>query len=341
MADQGSLDAAIDRALGFLTQAQLPSGEFRVLTSFRLDMSDEGIPDPSVFPTAFVLNSLSFAPGTEQLRARAADFLIAQRGPGDLWRHWTRDHEYFHTLPADVDDTACSSAALLRCDRDAGANREALLANRDVTGRFLTWFIPRLDWRGLAHARLTWPHLLHPIVLTLFFRRTSAARADIDAGVNANVLHYLGAYPGHEQLVDWLCAILAHSREDDSDKWYDSRFVLWYLFARALVPLTDKAAPRLLARLATATPETALDRALAMLVRIICNEPVSESETDQLLSLQAADGSWPRAAVYFGGRERRKDGTLAPPHPDTPRWGSEELTTGFCIEALARLVHKS
>jgi len=46
-----------------------------------------------------------------------------------------------------------------------------------------------------------------------------------------------------------------------------------------------------------------------------------------LESVQAADGSWPPAAMYFAGPR------LDPP---LPRWGSEELTTGFCVEALAR-----
>lgn len=330
---------ATARALAFLRGAQQPSGEFRVFTSFRPDMADEGTPDPSVFPTAFILQSLSTAPGAETIRARAADFLAAQRGPGNLWRHWTRAHPHFHTLPADIDDSCCASMALRASGRDIATARALILGNRDREGRFLTWFIPRLRWQGRALSRLTARHYAHPLVLALFFRRTSAAPGDIDAGVNANVLHYLGGYPGHERVVSWLCDILRDRREADADKWYDNRFVLWYLFARALVPLSREAPALLLARLGDAAPETALDRALALSTRRLCGGAVAAGEIDALLSLQAGDGSWPRAAVYFGGRERRRDGTLAPPHPDTPRWGSEELTTGFCVEALTRCGH--
>ncbi|MCA1632273.1 MAG: hypothetical protein LC802_00805 [Acidobacteria bacterium] len=43
-----------------------------------------------------------------------------------------------------------------------------------------------------------------------------------------------------------------------------------------------------------------------------------------LLAEQLADGEWPRAALYYGGPKKFYG------------WGSEELTTGFCLEALLR-----
>jgi hypothetical protein len=268
------------------------------------------------------------------MRAKGERFLRDQRDPSGLWRHWTRDHALFRTLPADADDTACASAALAKSGM--GADPALLLANRDRRGRFLTWFVPGLRWRGWRHARLTLPLLRHPLVLAMFFRQTSAAPGDVDAGVNANVLHYLGRFEGHEAVVEYLLGILLDGRESDADKWYDNPFVLWYLFARALVPLTPDATPLLLSRIAPATPQNALERALAITVRLVCGTPPDDSDISALIDSQSADGSWPRAAVYFGGRERRRDGTLAPAHPDTPRWGSEELTTAFAVEALAR-----
>jgi hypothetical protein len=335
-----SVESALLRAIGFLERAQLPSGEFRIFTSLLPDMADEGTIDPSVFPTALMVHSLTFSAGTEAIRERALDFLEGQRDPGGLWRHWTRDHSHFKTLPADVDDTCCVSSVLAQAGR-TGADPRLLLANRDARGRFLTWFIPRWSWRGLRHARVTWPHLLHPVILFFFFRQTSAAPRDVDAGVNANALHYLGTFAGHQAVVDYLLAILRDGSEADADKWYDSRFVLWYLFARALVPLTPDAAPLLLARLRADEPQSALERALAIATRLTCGDALSGAVLEPLLSEQASNGSWRRAAVYFGGRERRRDGTLAPAHPDTPRWGSEELTTCFAVEALARWLRLS
>lgn len=46
---------------------------------------------------------------------------------------------------------------------------------------------------------------------------------------------------------------------------------------------------------------------------------------DSVSSLQQmADRSWPRASLYYSGPKKRY------------AWGSEELTTGFCLEALLR-----
>ncbi len=137
-------------------------------------------------------------------------------------------------------------------------------------------------------------------------------------------------------MVARLVEILRRDGEADADKWYENPFVLWYFFARALGHRSDEARERLVAKLDAAAPASALELALSIAARRYCGAVPPESLIDALLAAQSADGSWPRAPVYFGGRERRRDGTLAPAHPDTPHWGSEELTTGFCIEALAR-----
>lgn len=336
LADRDAVRAGLARGLAFLEAAQLANGEFRVFTSLRRDMADEGTPDPSVFPTAMIAHCLSYAGEADATRGRALDFLLTQRDRNGLWRHWTRAHPFFRQLPPDLDDTACVSAALAQTGRPGAAERALLLANRDRHGRFLTWIVPGMRWRGAAHARAAWPQLAHLPTLVMFFRKTSAAPGDVDAGVNANVLHYLGACPGHEAVVDWLLDIVRNRGEADADKWYENPFMLWYLFARALAPLSAEAPAAILARLDEREPAAALEHALAIATRLSCGAQPRPEEIEGLLAAQAADGSWPRAAVYFGGRERRADGRLAPAHPDTPHWGSEEVTTGFAVEALAR-----
>lgn len=328
--------SATAKGLAFLERAQLPSGEFRVLTSLRKDMAGECEPDPSIFPTALVAHSLSFARDAEPMRGRALAFLLAQRDRHGLWRHWTRDHPFFRQLPPDMDDTSCASAALAAAGSSEGADPALLLANRDARGLFLTWITPRRRWTGRAHMRVTLPQLRHLVTLWFFFKKTSAAPGDVDAGVNANSLHYLGDFPGHERVVAMLVDILRRKGEADADKWYDNPFVLWYFFARALGPRSAEGRNLLLDRLAAATPASALENALSIAARLYCGAVPPADLVEALLADQAADGSWRRAPVYFGGRERNRDGTLAPAHPDTPNWGSEELTTGFCVEALSR-----
>lgn len=334
--DRNDVRVAIVRGLAFLEGAQLDSGEFRVVTSLRRDMAGACEPDPSIFPTALVAHCLSFAPAADMMRGRARAFLRTQRDRHGLWRHWTTDHPFFRQLPPDMDDTCCVSAALAAAGSAEVADPALLLANRDAHGMFLTWIMPRARWTGPTHMRVTLPQLRHLVTLWFFFKKTSAAPGDVDAGVNANCLHYLGDFPGHERVVARLVDILRRNGEADADKWYENPFVLWYFFARALGNRSAEARALLLAKLDAAAPASALEFALSIAARLYCGATPSESLIEALLARQSADGSWPRASVYFGGRERRCDGTLAPAHPDTPHWGSEELTTGFCIEALAR-----
>ncbi|WCM27088.1 hypothetical protein NDN01_24425 [Sphingomonas sp. QA11] len=335
--DRADVRAALAGGLAFLERVQLDSGEFRVVTSLRRDMTGDCEPDPSIFPTALIAHCLSFAPAANLMRDRGLAFLLAQRDRHGLWRHWTRDHPFFRQLPPDMDDTCCVSAALATAGSTDGADPALLLANRDAQGMFLTWIMPRARWMGRAHMRVTLPQLRHLVTLWFFFKKTSAAPADVDAGVNANCLHYLGSFPGDARVVERLVGILRRGGEPDADKWYENPFVLWYFFARALGDRSEEARGLLLARLDAAPPTSALEIALSIAARLYCGAMPPDELIDALLARQSSDGSWPRAPVYFGGRERRRDGSLAPAHPDTPHWGSEELTTGFCIEALARV----
>ena len=55
---------------------------------------------------------------------------------------------------------------------------------------------------------------------------------------------------------------------------------------------------------------------------------VQERAAQWLVAAQREDGSWPARAFYAGPE---------PPAVHAYYWGSEELTTAMCLEALARL----
>jgi len=300
---------ALERAIAFLERQQLPTGELAVLAA--------GKPDRSIFPTAIAAHALSFAPGAEPVRNRALDFLLAEMGPRGLWKHWTRDHPHQHQLPPDLDDTSCASAALATGGRTFPDNRPLLLRNRNRRGLLYTW-------------RLTFTQLRHPLVCYAFFTQTSAKPFDVDAVVNANALHYLGRVP---EVVEHLLSVLRDNRESQCDKWYENPFVVWYFFSRALHAIAPEAGALIVRKVRGAIPSNALEHALAICALRYWNE---SAPLEPLLALQLPSGAWPAAAMYHGGRKRHRDGTFAAPHPDTPHWGSEELTTAFCIEALAR-----
>jgi hypothetical protein len=307
----GTADA-IRRGVAFLASTQHPSGELQVLAS--------GQPDPSVFPTAVMTHSLSFVPEADEVRAKALDFLEEEMSARGLWRHWPQRHPQHHLLPPDLDDTSCAAATLRAAGRTFPDQRGLLLANRTRQGLFRTWVLTRTELR-------------HPLVLCLFFHRTSARPFDVDAVVNANVVHYLGPRPETRAAVDFLLRVLRDHRERACDKWYDDPFAVWYFFSRALRATAPEAGLLFEEKLASANPAHALHHALAACVRHDWQLPVSVAP---LLALQREDGSWPAAPLYHGGRRRRRDGTFDAPHPDTPHWGSDELTTAFAIEALAR-----
>lgn len=326
---------AITRALDFLERSQLGDGSFAVMTSVDPAMTTGCTPDPSVFPTALIAQSLGGVPAAAGLLGRALDFLTAEQDKHGLWRHWTGAHPYCRQLPPDLDDTCCASHALQAGGRSPPKNREILLANRQRRGLFQTWVTPRLrPVASVVHWRATLPQLLHAPTLALFFRRTSARPDDVDAVVNANTLHYLGLSEATRPVADHLLDILRRNREGHCDKWYENPFAIWYFFSRALHGAVPEASEIIIGRLDAARPENMLETALALLTRLNCGDRPGGDAITALLAGQMTSGAWPRAALYHGGRRRLGDGSFAPPHPDTPHWGSEELTTAFCIQAL-------
>jgi hypothetical protein len=324
---------AIARGAAFLEASQLASGEIPVLATTDPTLADGAQLDPSIFPTAVAAQALAVCPEAATVHGRACNFLRAEKDRNGLWRHWTREHEHVRSLPPDLDDTSCASAALAAAGTPI-ANRDILLANRRGDGLFLTWVVPRPSTTGAAQAWL--PQLAHLPTLYMFFRETSAAPGDVDAVVNANALFYLRDFGRRDAVVDYLLAVLRDSREADCDKWYENRFAILYFLSRALRASGAKAGELVLERLAAAPPAFALEAAFAACAMLDWERDPGEAAVALLLDPQLPDGGWPRAALYHGGRERRRDGSFAPRHPDTPHWGSEALTAAFCLEALSR-----
>ena len=329
--------SALARAVAFLERSQRPDGEIPVQATIGPDPARLGDDDPSVFPTALAAWSLSFHPPAAKVRDRALGFLLEQSDRHGLWRHWTREHPQFASLPPDLDDTSCACAALARAGRAVPDVRDILLGNRNRTGLFQTWFIPRARWTGTAHMKAVLPQLLHLPTLHLFFKQTSAAPSDADAVANANALFHLGRIPETEAVEAHLIGILRDGRESQCDKWYENPFAIWYFLSRALGTSEAESAEIIDRRIAAAPPRSAMEAALAISSLVNLGRVAPESLAEFLRSEQLPSGAWARSLLYHGGRARTDDGTYAAPHPDTPYWGSEALSTALCIEALARL----
>jgi hypothetical protein len=262
--------------------------------------------DGSPFATAMIVYSLSFArhpesPEIPPMLQRGAEFLAREMvGPG-LWRYWTATNG--RPIPPDLDDTACISAVLVRHGYLLfDVNVPVILRYRDEQGRFLTW-VHRGD------------------------------RNDVDSVVNANVLWYLGDRPETRAACDYLNRIVVEGAEAGSSWYYEDSLALYYAISRAwesgvrrLEPACRALPPRIAARQqADGSFGNVVNSALAVCTLLNLGEPHHPAvarAVGSLLAEQGADGSWPRVAVWRGGGW----------------YGSEELSTGLCVEALARAI---
>lgn len=337
----GQLSTATARGLAYLQQHQFPNGEFAVYCAADAPMQGWTRPDSSVFPTALIASCLlpvAGLPQVDEMLTRATHFLRYQMNHGGLWNHFTELHRYRYLCPLDVDDTACVSA-LFRArglDCPVPTNVPLLLANRNSQGLFYSWFLLRPRWvNNRTYWRVTLPELLRPVQSILFWYGVEASRNDVDGVVNANALFYLGDITETQPVIAYLLRIIAENKEADCDLWYRDPFFVYYFFTRCyhagitkLEPLRTPIIARILAQ---AQPDGRLGHTLADTAWAVCSllnlcshPPELAAAVHYLLQAQQPSGEWPRWLLYYGGPKLLMG------------WGSEEMTTAFCLEALAR-----
>ena len=336
-----SMSTGITRGLSYLKQHQFPNGEFCSYIAADAPMKRWCIPDTAVFPSILIANSLLFLsdyPEVEEILKKTAQFLEYQMQRGGVWHHFTNRHPLRKIAPLDVDDTVCASSFFRerKMNIPAPTNIPLLLANTNKHGLFYSWIIlrPRPN-RNLTYWRLVLPELLRPVQSFLFWRKMECERSDVDAVVNANVLYYLGDTEQTQPVIHYLLKIIAENKEEDCDKWYRNIFSVYYFLSRnyykdihKLEPARQPVIERILSR---AKPdgrigENVLDTALAVcaLLNWKHKAPEMEKAVRFILNAQANSGEWERWLLYYGGPKLLQG------------WGSEEMTTGYCLEALAR-----
>jgi hypothetical protein len=332
------VECAIASGLEFLKRSQLPSGSFALYRSYDPALEEGCVDDPSPFGTALIAYCLTFldcATARQIVERAAAFFLDEMTGPG-LWRYWTSNHPYYRNIPPDLDDIACISLVLRRQGVEFPDNRRLILSTRNPAGLFYTWLIPRFRPLGaVRYWRYTFPQLLRPIPFVLFWTLFSSRPADVDGVVNANVLFYLGDGPTMRPVVDYLVGIIERRREATCDKWHRNRFTFYYALSRNLASGVDgfdcvreTMVQRICEALRGDDGDTmnVLDTALAACALMNCGAAPAElyGAMRTLLAAQRAGGEWGAFPMYYGGPV------------NSPGYGSEELTSGFCLEALTR-----
>lgn len=344
---------SVRKGLVFLSEKQTPSGGFHCMTAWSFNCVNDDMQDffveggkayvepdhHSVYPS--ILIGLSLLPAKGMDRADAildgiAHFLVENRYRFGLWQHFTRDHHWHPVNPCDMDDTSLASMFLNSMHIPTPKNRGTLLSNMTNDGRFYTWFALRWTYNKNP---IYWYHALRELrsrsKSANFWSKTECEPDDVDAVVNANVLSYVGLDQKTTKVVEWINRILSEQTEQDCDKWYHNLTTIHYFFSRIYCPHDARLEKtrklireRVLGRLSpTGIMENhPMDTALAVstLLNVDCAEDIPQASIDYLTESQRSDGSWPRKVVYYGGPRK------------VVGWGSEELTTAFCIEAISR-----
>jgi hypothetical protein len=332
------LEAGVERGLEFLRRSQLPSGEFKVYMSPDLNLERDCVFDSSPFPAALIAYALDSADpaAVGDILDKALGFLLSEmEGPG-LWRYWTKRHQGHSAIPHDLDDTACASFVLRRHGVPFPSNLKFIFANRTPEGLFYTWVTARWPLPPVpSYWRVVLGQWLHALKVYYFWKTGEAVRHDVDGVVNANVLFYVGERPETSPVIDYLLDVFRRGEEGRCDGWYANRFMFYYAVSRnfhagvaALGVVRDESVARIVG---AAEPDgsiggSVLNTALAACALLYwrSSPPELERAVRFLLAAQREDGSWPRAAVYYSGPKKLYG------------WGSEELITGFCLEALLR-----
>ena len=345
MFNGNEIDEAIARGLSFLRGAQTPSGMFNIYSTPDQTMKTELRARDSVFPTAVIAYSLSFsaASDADEITRKATRFLLDQMQECGVWSHGAAEPGALKVVPPDVDDTAYVSDVLRRNGIEFPPNRELLLANRNRWGLFYTWIAPRFAWPPLNlnfwRVALTKGFVArHPYYFWCSSEpdlSKSWSPNNVDSVINANVLFYLGESALTRPVIDYLIEMSLREQEDFGDRWYVSKLMLYYAVSRnyyAGLTAFDSIRATVVERIErTARPngsigEHGLDTALAVcsLLNWRSQSPVLPRAIRFLLDSQGAQGEWSRHPLYisiYGAK---------------PVWGSEEITTGFCLEALMR-----
>lgn len=332
------VEKAISSGISFLHDHQYPNGEFCCYFAGDDAIEQWCFPDTTVFPTSLITGCLLDLPRTGQLRhilENAGSFLQHQMMDYGVWGHYTRPHPLFRICPADVDDTALSSYVLSKLGMHFPDNKQLLLYNRNAQGLFYTWFVLRFNRsKNIAYWKVLMQELKNMRKTFFLFMRHECSRNDIDAVVNANVIYYLKDYTKTKNITSYLSSIILEGRESHCDKWYLNPFTTYYFLSRNYPhcpDLLEESRTTMIKRILDTQQENGklgtspLDTALGIssLLFLQCNDRSAvDRSVVYLLNEQQKDGDWSRRLFYYGGPKK------------IVGWGSEELTTGFCLEAL-------
>lgn len=325
------LESALARAIAFLARQQKPNGEFAALAAEDECLTQNCQPDSSLFVTALVLDAIGWCKDSRvsPMLQRGLDFLESEMKQGGVWSYWSSRNENARLIPPDLDDTCCIAALMFKHGRALANNKPLILGNRDANGLYYTWLAARPNTPNKIRAQLE--KISDPDVALVM--SLAGTLDNIDGSVNANVVYYLGDIPETRAAVEYLIETVQQDQARARSTYYSHPLSFYYFLARAyangvtaLEPARRGIVTRITSSQADAGSNNPLLTALAActLLNFNIHNAFLERAVNSLLQTQNADGSWMRHAMFLG---------------PAPYYGSEELTTAFCVQALTRFHH--
>jgi len=324
-----TIQQALNAAMMYLHRNQLDYGEFRTYAAGNAAMDHDVYFDSSPFTTSLVLYSLSFLPDlrVQEMTARGLVFLQSEMEGQGVWRYWSSRNALHDVLPPDLDDTACISF-ILKQHQLAPANHEMILANRNHAGLFYTWLAPRETMPRKLKSEIR--RMTQASALPFF--SINGTREDVDYAVNANVLLYLREREETEAAIKHLIDLVSKPSFPGTSYYFDS-FALYYFLSRAyfhgvasLAEARQAVLNSIFSRIAqNGSFGNELLTALAVCTCLNFGEfpDQLQDSVEYLVRIQSEDGCWARIPVWLDSAHY---------------YGSQELTTALCIEALARSI---
>ncbi|MBC6112104.1 hypothetical protein ACFOG5_07045 [Pedobacter fastidiosus] len=332
----GKIDDAIEKGIDYLYEHQFPNGEFCCYYAPDDEMQEWCVPDSTVFPSALIaccLLKIKDLPKVKKILGLTTGFLQYQMMRGGVWSYYTKWNPLFKYSPADLDDTAIVSYALRDLGINFPDNSKIFSGSRNSKGLFYTWIVlrPSLN-KDLNYWKVTGRELKRPIDSLAFWSRHEVKRNDVDAIVNANILFYLGLNEITKPIINYLIEIINNNDEETTDKWYKNPFAFYYFVSRnyltikELEPVRDKIISKIykLKNTDGGFGNNAFENALAIstLINLKHIDLHLEKAVCTLLNMQSKSGYWKRHIFYYSGPSK------------VVGWGSEEIITAHCIEAL-------
>ncbi|MGB6295605.1 MAG: UbiA family prenyltransferase, partial [Rivularia sp. (in: cyanobacteria)] len=325
------LEMSIVKAIDFLSQNQLDDGEFPTYEDSFEKLSKF---DSSPFATSLILYSLNFLASdnsnnkVKQIIDKGLKFLIQERELGDLWRYWSSKNEKHTKIPPDLDDICCISYILKINNISFNKNIGFILDNRNKDGIFYTWILPR-SMRSILLNVITFGKALSNSEGVW----QAAEKDDICCVVNSNVLLYLGETTKTQKSIKYLLNVVYKGDEEENTEFYVHKFSFYYMLSRAYyngVKSLGTAKNLLINKIlkfqksdGSFGDELLTALAICTLINFNYVSPALSKAINFILDTQKEEGYWKRLAM-FGGKHTQHF------------FGSEALTTGFCLEALAR-----